>query len=123
MAAKRARRVADLESWKLSQRVFERRLMDRLVQDADMVRPAFFNPNLRGTSWLHRLQLGQNVIPIGNDLDIEPVSWFGLAKGHALFVVGHDRHGGNLPHWRRDFKCVALATDRAPNDYKFCNQL
>jgi len=80
-------------------------LVDRVVQDSDMELPAFFNPNLRNARWLDRLQPGQNIMSLGDCLDIEPVPRFGQAEGDALFVVCHDCHGGNLPLVRPDFKC------------------
>jgi hypothetical protein len=85
------------DSWKLSERLFKRFLIYRVAQDTDMVWPAFFNSNLRGTHWLRRRQLGQNVIPIGGCLDIEPVPRLRQAQRHSLLVVCHDCHGGNLP--------------------------
>ena len=99
--------VGDLvgpDSRKLSDRIFERLLIYRVVQDTDMVLSAVFNPNLRCTPRLYRLQLGQYVIPIGDYLDIEPLPRFGQAQGHALFVACHDCHGGNLPLVWLDFK-------------------
>jgi hypothetical protein len=89
--------VAGPDSWKLSDRRFECFRIYRVVQDTDMVLPSFFNPNLRGTPWPHWYQLAQNVIPIGDYLDIEPVPRLRQAQGHSLLVVRHDCHGGNLP--------------------------
>jgi hypothetical protein len=91
-------------SWKLSKRLFDRFLIDRMIQDADMVLSTFFNPNLRGAHELNRFQLGQNVIAIRNDLHIKPVPRFGQPQGYTLLVVGHDCRGGNLPLTRPDFK-------------------
>ena len=66
VTAQREWMAAGTDAWELSERVFECFLMDRAIQDTDMVLPTFFDPNLRRTPWLDRLQLGQNVIPIGN---------------------------------------------------------
>ncbi len=69
-----------------------------------MVLPAFLNPNFRRIPGLRRLQPGQNVISIGDYLDIEPVARFGQAQSHALFVVCHDCCGKNLPLVWLDFE-------------------
>ena len=97
--------MAEPASWKLSQRLFERFLIYRLVQDTDMVWPARFSIRTFAIPlWLHRHELGQNVIPIGDYLNIKPLSRFGQAKGHTFFIISDDRHSGNLPPVWINFK-------------------